>query len=237
MNLKIKLALIYFAAVVLTLAAFNAIADERIDRIEQAWNAGDPAATQQDFATSAFREAAELGSKVSGTLKVVKADRLNETAYGAVVEIDGISNIWVFEECADDPSRFCYFGQRQTEDTIMQAAEIGQAADVGTTAIAITGFGAAEANPLGLAFILPMKVGFLAHSRTLPFNNCVALRTSLDSFGLAGGVANGVAMAAALASAPITLGASVGILAAVSWARWDSALEAAVFDCAGFALG
>lgn len=235
--MKIKFALTYAAALLLAACAFSALADERVDRIEQAWNSGDQAATQKDFAPGAFRSAAELGALVEGSLKVSKVARLNDRgALGVGVEVNGVPEVWVIEECADDPSRFCYFGQRPANNDIIQSAELGQAADIGTTTIAIAGMGAAEANPLGLAFILPMKIGFLYSSRTLPFNECVSLRTSLDSFGLAGGVANGVAMAAVAGAAPITLGASIGIAAAVAWMRWDSALESAVFDCAGYSL-
>lgn len=229
--MKIKFALTYAAALLLAACAFSALADERVDRIEQAWNSGDQAATQKDFAPGAFRSAAELGALVEGSLKVSKVARLNDRgALGVGVEVNGVPEVWVIEECADDPRRFCYFGHRQVEG--LGGAERGQAADVGTTLTAISLAGAVEANPMGLAFILPMKAGFLVGSRQAAFDECVAMRTSLDAFGWGGGVANAVTMVATVTS----IGVPLGILAATAWLRWDAAAEGAMYECAGFAL-
>ena len=211
------------------MTAFNAFADERIDRIEQAWNAGDQAATQQDFNLNAPREMAELASGVSGSIKITKAGRIDENVIAAKADINGVPTVMIFLECKDNSGQFCEYHHKANVATI-GGAEYGQAADVATTLVG-TSMGFAEANPMGLATIA-YKAFWVGYSRSghIGFGECVDLRTGLDIFGYGAAGANLATLAGA------AFPASIGVMGVIALMRHETAATAAIYECAGFAL-
>lgn len=218
------------AVVVCLLLVLDAKADDRLDRIQAAFNSGDVLGAQQDFSRdlSAARSAAEMANLVSTSnlMEATKDAEIMPGLFAANVNVDGVPLIWLYEV---KDNQITYFGYRKAIS--FGGAELGQGLDIASTGIGIGFFDAVEANPIGLA-ALPIKAGATYQTRFMPFADCVPWRTSLDVFGVAPGVANIATLLFKIAEIKVSL----GIAALVAVARWDAANEAAVFECAQFAL-
>jgi len=196
-------------------------ADSRVDYITDAWNRGDSLAVQHhihgDYAKATIGHEAEQG----GTLKVLQ-HRFTGNGYEVVYLRNGKREVWTFTECQGELST--YFCDWQVNNkTLFGSAEKAQAFDVATSGLGMA-LGFAELNPLGVA-ILPAKIGLLAYSKDSP--NCVTWRTWLDSMGIGAGVANLITIAAGIANPAIP----IGIFAASTAIRYDSANKQAIKDC------
>lgn len=209
--------------------ASTACADDRIDRISLAWNAGDQAGTQQSFDRTKPREMAELASKVQGSLDIAKTIRLNDHALATKSVINGEPYVWIFAECEQDKQKFCGFWMRKVVSGL-GGAEYGQAADVFSTLAGLS-VGGAELNPMG-ALVIPYKMFWLAYSRSdsIDFDGCVGLRSAHEEVGYGAGAAN----AAGLLGAPFGVGLAIGIGVAI--AMHPEATERAVWECAAYRL-
>ena len=203
-------------------------ADERMARIELAWNSGNTLAIQQDFSRTAPLSQAELAHKAEqgGTLNIAKVIRVAPTVYAVRVVIGGQQETWLFAEC-ENSRQWCYWDTRPSK-TLGSAAR-GQGLDIATTAIGMAAFDAVEANPLGLA-ILPIKIGMLAGTHNMSWDDCIQWRTAEDMLGFGPAVANILT----LAGGTFPLGMLAMIVTASI--RYEPALKAAMLECAEFAL-
>ncbi len=107
--------------------------------------------------------------------------------------------------------------------TTAHADYSGIAADGVSSAIASTVPGLSEANPLGL-LVFPIKIGIVAHAKTLPAEEGVPLVRGIDSTSW-GAAANNICIALTLNPACLLLGVAVG---GTLWHR--SADERAFFE-------
>lgn len=212
-------------------------ADDRINRIQLAWNAGDTVATQQDFNREEYDDMIRLAqlAEKGGTLVILDKKLVMEqpelgNVYAVRAEVNGERQVWLLQDCGMDTTRWCYFSARPEPGEI-GGMEAGQAADIGTTAVALTAIeGLAEGNPLGLGGAGLIKTFAIMGSRHAEFQQCLVWRTSYDATGWGAGAANVLTMI----GAPFPL--SLAVMAATTFARFEEARVTAWFECAKFAL-
>jgi hypothetical protein len=211
------------------LASSLASADylDRFVALADAWNAGDVLGAQKDFS----RSLAVVGSQAEFAALAAKKQPLfiqnivvlAQDLYAAKVKLGEEEQVWILESKED---KWTWFGYRRI--STIGSAELGQGADLATTAVGLAN-GLAEANPLG-ATVLPLKVWMLSDTRNMSFQDCVASRTGLDIIGFGAGAAN----AATITGAPTGVGLVMLVVTACT--RNDAAMVDALFECAAFAL-
>lgn len=134
-----------------------------------------------------------------------------------------------------DPVRLEFVPVENLDPTAMDLAVAGQAADIGTTAAALSS-GLVEGNPVvagaistpaAAAALIALKLGAPALAGHLSLSNCTATRTALASFGWGAAAWN----VAAITGAASGVGGLVAIIA--GWLAADAAEKAAPIRCAG----
>jgi hypothetical protein len=221
---KVSASFFVFVFTMLVYAGLTHAADIR--QVQEAWNRGDSLGVQKGFsrAPEAALSQAQAGYLAEQGGKIDRVVFLRTGVYGARLG----DKTLIFGECEDKNSEWCYFGSRVAGT--LGGAEYGQLADIGTTAIGLAQSGATEANPLGLA-VLPIKLGARYLSRNMEWQECTGWRASFDISGLGAGLANASTLLLGT-GLPISL----VVMGITSFARWDSAVEQAMFECASYKL-
>jgi len=139
---------------------------------------------------------------------------------------------WLLIIHEDDQIQALYWGEHIPSQDPRNLAAVGQAADVGSTALAISG-GAIEANPVmsgvldtgGFPLMIAIKLGMVEMYKNRDYPTCMEglTATSQSGFGLAG------ANVASMLTGAIAPAIMVGIFAAV--ATQDSAQASAEAVC------
>ena len=215
----------FVIVLVFALAAMMAMADDRLDKIQTAWNAGDSLAVQHDF--QGVREQAEIGHLAEQGGKVSNFKELMPGLFAAKVSAPGGDVIMLAEVCPQS-TQLCYFGYKKS--TTFGGMEYGQAADVATTLYAMNVLGLSEGNPIGLVGAGIIKASFLIGNRYADYQTCVDQRTGFDMAGFGASASNIATMVG------VPFPGNIAVLGLAMYARHESALEGAIFECAEFAL-
>ena len=228
LDVVLKTALLIVAVMSMIFFSLAAIADNRINKLETAWNRADRQSVQSGFHKDAVYYQVRLAeySENGGVLTVIDSGMVSNKTLAAIVQLEDKQEVWLFIECKTN-SLWCYWDHRPI--ALVGSAEYGQSFDLATTAVAI-GEGFTEANPLGLAVIVPVKIGLTAGTHYMKYDDCMSWRTGLDMVGYGAGVAN---IATMLGAPPV--GAAI-TLAGVAWYRYSPAIENARFECAEYSL-
>lgn len=134
-----------------------------------------------------------------------------------------------------DPVKLEFVVVDDLDPTAIDLAVAGQAADIGTTALALSA-GLAEGNPVvagaigspaGAAALIALKLVGPSLADNLPLADCAEMRTALATFGWGAATWN----AALLAGASTGAGAAVAIIG--GWFAADAAKGDSPLRCAG----